>query len=69
MITLAKLATPVSLGIEVCGNEDYDVIICVYNITDEISLHESNFVGNVVIWPKFGNFSISITAVILTSIP
>ena len=57
---LAKLAT--------FWNKGYDVTISVYDITSKILWQDSNYIVDVVMWPKFGNSSISMRKVILTSI-
>ena len=41
------------------SNNAYDVIIYVHDITNKISLRDSNYIINMDIWPKFGNSSIS----------
>ena len=64
----AKLATIGLLKIEVFWNEGYDVIISAHDVTNKILLHNSNYIVGVVMWPKFGNSSISMKEVIITSI-
>ena len=64
----AKLATLGFLKIKVFWNKGYDVILSVNYITNKILLHESNYIVDVVKWPKFGNSSISMKEVIITSI-
>ena len=46
----------------------YDVIISVHDIANKILSRDSNYNVNVVMWPKFGNSSISVREVIVTSI-
>ena len=49
----AKLAT-LDLKIKVFWNKGYDNIIFVHNITNKVLLHDSNYIVDVVMWPKFG---------------
>ena len=64
----AKLATPGLLKIKVFQNKGYDVIIPDYDVISKLLLHDSNYIIDVVMWPKFGNSSISMKEVIITSI-
>ena len=64
----AKMATPGLLKIRVFWNKGYDVIIFVYDVTNKILSRDSNYIIDVVMWPKFGNCSISMRKVIITSI-
>ena len=64
----AKMATLGLLKIKVFWNKVYDVIISVYGVTNKISLGESNYIVNAVIWQNFGNSSTSMREVIFTSI-
>ena len=45
----------------------YYVIYSVYDVTNKILSHDSNYIMDVVMWPKFGNSSICIREVIITS--
>ena len=64
----AKMATPGLLKITVFWNKGYDVIISVDDVTNKILSRDSNYIVDVVMWPKFGNSSISMREVIITSI-
>ena len=64
----AALATPDFLKIKISQNKGYDVIIFDYDVTNKILSSDSNHIVDVVMWPKFGNSSISIREVIITSI-
>ena len=64
----AKMATPGLLKIKVFWNKGYDVIISVHDVTNKILSRDSNYNVNVVMWPKFGNSSISVREVIITLI-
>ena len=46
----------------------YEVIISVHHVSNTILLPDSNYIVDVVLWPNFGNSSISIRAVSITSI-
>ena len=62
------MATPGLLKITVFWNKGYDVIISVHDVTNKILSRDSNYIVDVVMWPKFGNSSISMKDVIKTSI-
>ena len=64
----AKLATLGPLKIKVFWNKGYDVIIYVYEVTNQILSRDSNCIVDVVMLPKFGNSSIYTREVIITSI-
>ena len=64
----AKMATLGLLKIKVFWNKGYDVIISVHDVTNKILSSDSNYIIDVVMWPKFGNSSISMREVIITSI-
>ena len=64
----AKIATVGLLKIKLFWNKGYDVIICVYDIINKILLSDSNYIVDVVMWPKFGNSSTSLREVIITLI-
>ena len=63
----AKLVT-LDLKIKVFWNKGYEVIVSVHDITNEILSRYSNYIVDVVMWPKFGNSSISMREVIIASI-
>ena len=64
----AQMATPGLLKIGVFLNKGYDVIIFLNDVTNRYLSRDSNYVIDVVMWPKFGNCSISMRIVIITSI-
>ena len=64
----AKLATLGLLGIKVFWSKNYDVLICVHDVTNKILLCDLNYIVDAVMWPKFGNSSISVREVMITSI-
>ena len=63
-----KLATPGFLKIKIFWNKSYDYIILDYDVINKILSRDSNYVVDVAMWPKFGNFSNSIREVIITPI-
>ena len=62
------MATPGLLKIKIFWKKAYDVIISAHDVTNTILSCNSNYNVNVVMWQKFGNSSISLREVILTSI-
>ena len=68
LLMSAKMATLGLLKIRVFLNKGYDVIISVHDITNKFLLRDSNYIIDVVMWPKFGTCSISMRKVIITSI-
>ena len=64
----AKMATPDLLKIKVFWNIAYNVILFVQDFTNKILSRDSNYTVEVVMWPKFGNSSISMTEIIITPI-
>ena len=64
----AKIVTPDLLKTTVFWNKDYDAIIPVHDVINKVLSRDSNYIVDVVMWPKFGNSSISIREVIITSI-
>ena len=68
LMMLVKMATPGLLKIRVFWNKGYDVIISVHDVTNKILSRDSNYIIDVVMWPKFGNCSFSMRKVITASI-
>ena len=68
LIMSAKMATLGLLKRKVFWNKGYDVIIFVYDVSSKILSRYLNYIVNVVMWPKFGNPSISMKEVVITSI-
>ena len=64
----AKMATPALLKIKVFWNKGYYSIYSVYDLINKILSDDSNYIMDVVMWPKFGNSSICIREIIITSI-
>ena len=64
----AKMAAPGLLEIKGFWKKDYDVIISVNDVTNKMLSRDSYYNVNVVMWSKFGNSSISVREVIITSI-
>ena len=68
LIMSAKMASWGLFKIQVFWYKGHDVIIFVHEVTNKILLRDSNSVADVVMWPKFGNSSISMREAIITSI-
>ena len=49
----AKMAMPGLQKIKVSWEKDYDVIIFVNDVTNEILSRSSNYIVHAVTWPKF----------------
>ena len=64
----AKITTPGLLKIRVFWNNSYDAIISVHDVINKILSFDSNYIVDLVIWPKFGNCGVSMRKVIITSI-
>ena len=64
----AKLATLGLLKIKIVWNKGYDVILSVYDVISKNLSRVSNYIADVVMWPKFGNSSTSMKEVVITSI-
>ena len=64
----ANLATLGLLKIRLFRNEGYDVIISVHGVNNKILSRDSNYIVDMVMWPKFDNSSNSMREVIITSI-
>ena len=62
-----KIATPGLRKIKAFWKKGYDVIISANDVTNKTLSHDSNYIVDVVMWPKFGNSSISMREVIITS--
>ena len=63
----AEMVTPGLLKITVFWNKGHGIIISVHDVTSKILLRDSNYIVDVVMWPKFSNSSSSIREVIITS--
>ena len=65
----AKMATPGLLEINLFWNKGrhlkYDVLISGYDVTNKILSHDSKYIVDAIMWPKFGNSSISMREFIL----
>ena len=62
-----KVATPGLLKITVFWNKGYD-IISDNEITSKFLSHDSNYIVDLFMWPKYGNSSISMKEVITNTI-
>ena len=68
LVMSAKLATLGLLKTEIFWNKGYNVIILDYHVTNKVLSLDSSYIVDAVMWPKFGNSSISVGEVIITSI-
>ena len=64
----AKITTPGLVKKRAFWKKGYDVIIFVHDVTNKILSCDSNYIIDMVIWPKFGDCSISMREVMITSI-
>ena len=64
----AEMATSDFLKIKKFWIKGYYAIYSVYDANSKIFSHELNYIVDVVMWRKFGNSSICIREVIITSI-
>ena len=64
----AKMTTSGLLKIKVFWNKDYDIISSVYDVTNKILSWGLTDIVEMAIWPDFGNSSISLRDVNITSI-
>ena len=64
----AKMATPGLLKTKIFWKKDYDVLTSAHDVISPILSRVSNYNVNVVMRPKFGNFSISVREVMINSI-
>ena len=64
----AKMVTLGFLKIKLFWNKDSHIITSVCDVTKKFLSRDSNYIVGVVMWSKFGNSSISMGEVIITSI-
>ena len=65
---VGNLATLGLLKTKLIWDKVYGLIISFCDVTNQILSHDSNYTVNFVMWPKFGNSSVSMREVIITSI-
>ena len=63
-----KMATLGLLKLKIFWNKGYDVIIFTHDVTNKILSYDSNYIADLVMWPKFDNSSVSMREGIITSI-
>ena len=63
----AKMTALGFLKSKVFWNEGYDVIISAHDVANKILFLDSIYIVDVVMWSKFGNSSISMRKVMITS--
>ena len=64
LMMAAKMATSGLLKVNVFWKKGYDAIISVHHVISNIFLHDLNYNVNMVMWAKFGKFSISVREVV-----
>ena len=64
----AKMATLGLLKIKIFWNKGNDVIFFVYDVINKGLPRDSNYMVNVVMWPKIGNSRTPMREVVITSI-
>ena len=64
----AQMATLGLLKVKVFWKKDYDVIIYVHHVTNQILSRDSICIVDMAIWPKFGTSSIYMREVLIASI-
>ena len=62
------MATLGLLKVEVFWNKDYDAIIYVYDVINQVLPCDSNYIVDAVMWPKIGNCCKYMKHVIITSV-
>ena len=67
LMMLAKMATPGLCKIKDFWEKGYDVIISVNDVINKILSRDSNYIVELVMWPKFGNSSIPMREFVITS--
>ena len=68
LIMSAKMATASLLKIKEFSNKGYDIIISVHDVTNKNLSRDSNYILDAVMRSKFGNSSISMREVMITSV-
>ena len=61
----ARLATLDFLKIKAFWNRAFEIIIYVHDVIIKALLRERTIIVDVVMWPKFGKFSISVGEIII----
>ena len=61
------MASPGLLKIKLFWKKCYDAMIYIHDTTNKILSRDSIYILDVVIWAKFGNSSISLREIIITS--
>ena len=61
MVTILMMSAKMSavglLKIKIFWNKGYDVIVSAHDVMEKNLSRDSNYVADVVMWPKFGNSS------------
>ena len=62
------MANPALFKIKIFWNKGDDIIVYVLDVPSRILLRESNYIVDVVMWPKFGNSSGFMIEVMIISV-
>ena len=68
LLMSAKLTTVGLLKVKVFWDKGYAILISIYDVTSNLLLRDSNYIADVVMWPKFDNSTFSMKEVIVHSI-
>ena len=60
----AKLANPGLHKIKIFQNKCYEIIVVGYDMTNKILSHDSDYIVDVAMWPKFGNSEVIISSLL-----
>ena len=64
LIMSAKLTAPGLLKFAVFWNKGYDIMIKVCDVNNKIFSRDLNYIVSMIMWPQFGNPSISMKEVV-----
>ena len=68
LLISAKLTTLSLLKVKIFWDKGYAILISIHDVTNNLLLHDSNYIADVVMWPKFDNSTLSMKEVIVNSI-
>ena len=68
LLISAKLTTLSLLKVKIFWDKGYAILISIHDVTNNLLLRDSNYIADVVMWPKFDNSTLSMKEVIVNSI-
>ena len=68
LLISAKLTTLGLLKVKIFWDKGYAILISIHDVTNNLLLRDSNYIADVVMWPKFDNSTLSMKEVIVNSI-